>query len=86
MSALTLILVLPDASAFIVFAEERRQISQLTSPGSPRYVDPNVLFTVYRPEVIAPGRLYTLLAFAHLSHKRAGAPGRPEPLSAPQMT
>lgn len=45
-----------------------------------RYVDENVLFTVYRPKAIAPARWYTLLAFAHLSEKRPGAPpGTPEP-------
>lgn len=46
----------------------------------PRYVDENVLFTVYRPKAVAPEKWYTLLAFAHLSEKRPGAPAvAPEP-------
>lgn len=49
-------------------------------PEKPRYVDENVLFTVYRPKAISPDKWYILLAFAHLSEKRHGAsPGAPEP-------
>jgi hypothetical protein len=47
----------------------------------PRYVDENVIFTVYRPKVVAPRRWYTLLAFAHLSEKRRDAPPEaPDPV------
>lgn len=51
-----------------------------TESERPRYVDENVLFTAYRPKVIATEKWYTLLAFAHLSEKRPGAsPVEPEP-------
>ncbi|HEX8458214.1 MAG TPA: TIR domain-containing protein [Pyrinomonadaceae bacterium] len=48
----------------------------------PLHLDENVQFTVYQPEAIAPTRWYTLLAFAHLSKRRADAPpDEPEPLA-----
>ncbi len=47
----------------------------------PLYADENVQFTVYRPEVIAAERWYKLLAFAHLSERRAdAAPDEPDPV------
>ncbi|HEX8071097.1 MAG TPA: TIR domain-containing protein [Pyrinomonadaceae bacterium] len=55
-----------------------------TEAGSqqPLYADENVQFTVYRPEVVAPGRWYTMLAFAHLSERRADAAAdEPDPLA-----
>ncbi|HKI33126.1 MAG TPA: toll/interleukin-1 receptor domain-containing protein [Gemmataceae bacterium] len=35
--------------------------------------DENVQFTVYRPQAVAPGQWYSLLAFAHLTAKRPDA-------------
>lgn len=46
---------------------------------APLYED--VQFTVFRPQLIAPERWYSLLAFAHLSDRRPGAPAdEPDPL------
>ena len=43
--------------------------------------DENVQFTVYRPRAVAPGVWYPLLAFAHLTEKRPGAPAHePDPV------
>jgi serine/threonine protein kinase len=42
------------------------------------HLDENVQFTVYRPQTIAPGKWYSLLAFAHLSERRPDA-ARDEP-------
>ena len=42
----------------------------------------DVQFTVYRPQVIVPGRWYPLLAFAHLTERPADAEeGAPDPLA-----
>ena len=44
-------------------------------------IDQNVQFTVYRPAAIVPNKQYTLLAFAHLSKRRADAPpDEPDPV------
>ena len=40
---------------------------------APPYLDENVQFTVFRPQVVQPQRWYTMLAFAHLSEKRPDA-------------
>ena len=50
----------------------------------PRYLDDNVQFTVYRPKTVRPREWYQLLAFAHLSERRADAPDDPDPLQAVQ--
>jgi serine/threonine-protein kinase len=61
-------------------AEEAAEANPADEP--PLYADENVQFTVYRPEVVAPARWYTLLAFAHLSERRAdAAPDEPDPLA-----
>src|SRR5437773_272145 len=39
--------------------------------GKPLYSDKDVQFTVYAPQKIKPEKIYTLLAFAHLSKRRA---------------
>jgi hypothetical protein len=53
----------------------------ITEPERPLYVDENVQFTVYRPRSIQANRWSTLLAFAHLSERRADAdPAEPDPL------
>lgn len=45
------------------------------------YLDENVQFTVYRPKVVQPEKWYDLLAFAHLSERRADAPpDEPDPI------
>ncbi|HEY0430521.1 MAG TPA: toll/interleukin-1 receptor domain-containing protein, partial [Pyrinomonadaceae bacterium] len=45
-------------------------------------IDKNVQFTVYRPATIVPEREYTLLAFAHLTKRRADAPqSEPHPVA-----
>jgi WD40 repeat protein/serine/threonine protein kinase len=50
-------------------------------PEKPLYVDENVQFTIYRPKRIKPRKIYTLLAFAHLSERRPDAAAdEPDPL------
>lgn len=45
------------------------------------HLDENVQFTVYRPQTIAPGKWYSMLAFAHLSERRSDAErGEPDPV------
>ncbi|HLL76357.1 MAG TPA: TIR domain-containing protein [Pyrinomonadaceae bacterium] len=52
----------------------------------PRYMDENVMFTVYRPKAVAPGRWYKFLAFAHLSERRPDAPpDAPDPVRAVEL-
>lgn len=47
----------------------------------PKVYDENVQFTVYRPQVVEPQRWYTMLAFAHLSERRADADdSEPDPV------
>jgi hypothetical protein len=54
---------------------------ELSSSNPPRRVDENVQFTVYRPKAIAPECWYPLIAFAHLTSKRADAsPHEPDPI------
>jgi len=49
--------------------------------GKPLYSDKDVQFTVYAPVKIKPGKIYTLLAFAHLSKRRAdAAEDEPDPI------
>lgn len=44
-------------------------------------VDDDVLISVYRPKTVAPGRWYTLLAYAHLGAKRPDdSPNTPDPI------
>src|SRR5262245_12515373 len=44
-------------------------------------LDEHVQFTVYRPRYLPPGTWSTILAFAHLAERRAGAePGDPDPV------
>lgn len=50
------------------------KLASADETSKPLYADENVQFTVYRPEKIKPQRTYKLLAFAHLSERRAGAP------------
>src|SRR5215203_1345230 len=56
-----------------------------SSPSLPEtaapHIDKNVQFTVYRPHTIVPEKWYPLLAFAHLSERRAGATEQdPDPI------
>lgn len=45
------------------------------------YLDENVRFTVYRPKTVLPEKWYPMLAFAHLSERRADAPANePDPV------
>ena len=49
--------------------------------GKPLYSDKDVQFTVYAPQKIKPENIYTLLAFAHLSKRRADAAAdEPDPI------
>ena len=75
--SLTIVIILFVAVlAFLLAA----LVAGLRKNDPPRYVDRNVLFTAYRPEVIAPGRWYKLLAVAHISRRRDDAPpGAPDP-------
>jgi serine/threonine protein kinase len=51
------------------------------SPERPIVSDEDVQFTVYRPRTVRPGAWYELLAFAHLSRRRADAPAdEPDPI------
>ncbi len=63
-------------------AEEALQKRLPASPGSdpdaPLVTDEDVQFTVYTPQKIKPEKNYTVLAFAHLSKRRADA-GEDEP-------
>lgn len=44
-------------------------------------IDKNVQFTVYRPNTVVPQKWYPLVAFAHLSKRRADAPAdEPDPI------
>lgn len=57
---------------------ERVEIDQ----NKPLVADDNVQFTVYTPRQIKPQETYTMLAFAHLSKKREGAPAdEPDPVA-----
>ena len=48
---------------------------------SPRRVDENVQFSVYRPPAMVPARWYTMLVFAHLATRRPDAPpDEPDPI------
>ena len=51
----------------------------LNEAGKPLYSDKDVHFTVYAPQKIKPDKIYTLLAFAHLSKRRA-AEDEPDPI------
>jgi uncharacterized repeat protein (TIGR01451 family) len=52
-----------------------------TPPSTELQVDKNVQFTVYRPNTIVPSKWYPLVAFAHLSKRRADAPkDEPDPV------
>lgn len=56
--------------------------AEASGTNTPLYADENVQFTVYRPEKIKPQRTYKLLAFAHLTERRADAPpDEPDPLA-----
>jgi len=47
-----------------------------------RVFDENVQFTVYRRSVVAPGRWYPMLAFAHLAKRRPDtSPHEPDPVA-----
>jgi len=49
--------------------------------GKPLYSDKDVQFTVYAPQTIKPEKVYTLLAFAHLSKRRDdAAEDEPDPV------
>jgi serine/threonine protein kinase len=48
-------------------------LSTTEAPQPSRHLDENVQFTVYRPQTIAPGTWYSMLAFAHLSERRPDA-------------
>ena len=53
----------------------------LNEAGKPLYSDKDVQFTVYAPQKIKPENIYTLLAFAHLSKRRADAAAdEPDPI------
>jgi hypothetical protein len=58
------------------------QVDRAVEPPSPLKVavDENVQFTVYRPRTIQPTLWYPLVAFAHLSERRADAPDDPDPI------
>src|SRR5262249_42195100 len=50
-------------------------------PAAPKRIDENVQFTLYRPDVIAPGKWFPLIVFAHLASRRPDAPDEePDPL------
>jgi hypothetical protein len=61
--------------------EGGRPSKQMPAVDRPRYADDNVQFTVYRPRAIAPAKWYPMLAFAHLSERRADAPDSPDPIA-----
>lgn len=51
-------------------------------PAAAKPLDDNVMFTVYRRKTVAPDKWYPLLAFAHLSERRADAePDEPDPIA-----
>lgn len=82
--SLTAWIILAIAAAFVLGLLAK--IGGARGPGGfnveeqPRYIDENVLFTVYRPKVLVPRRWHTLLAFAHLPEKRPDAnPTDPHP-------
>ena len=57
-----------------------RELKALLTPAKP-YLDENVQFTVFRPGSIEPLKWYPMVAFAHLSAKRADAPeGESDPV------
>ena len=74
------------AAALIFFVwrtrKSRRVESTSTRPETAApHIDKNVQFTVYRPHTIVPEKWYPLLAFAHLSERRAGATEQdPDPI------
>jgi len=52
-------------------------------PAKPLVADENVQFTVYTPQQIKPEKTYSVLAFAHLSKRRADASeDEPDPIAA----
>jgi|GEM_PF-3701953 len=52
------------------------------APAGLKPLDDNVMFTVYRRKTVAPNKWYPLLAFAHLSERRADAPpDEPDPVA-----
>lgn len=52
------------------------------APAAPKPLDDNVMFTVYRRKTVAPNKWYPLLAFAHLSERRADARAdEPDPVA-----
>jgi hypothetical protein len=56
--------------------------ADLPEPSAPVYLDDNVQFTVYRAKAMRPEEWYPLLAFAHLSERRPGAPDEaPDPVA-----
>ena len=70
-----------DRSAVPSAAPGRTLPEVSPSPERPIVYDEDVQFTVYRPRTVRPGAWYDLLAFAHLSRRRADAPAdEPEPI------
>lgn len=66
-------------------ATESQPAPSASLPNDPEsaglHIDKNVQFTVYRPETVVPEKWYPLLAFAHLSERRAGATDQePDPI------
>jgi hypothetical protein len=60
----------------------REGVPEVSPETSPLVFDENVQFTVFRPSTIQPERWYPLLAFAHLSERRADAdPDEPDPIA-----
>ncbi len=67
-----------SAEAALIAEQPARSSDQV---GKPLYSDKDVQFTVYAPQKIKPGKIYTLLAFAHLSKRRAdAAEDEPDPI------
>jgi serine/threonine protein kinase len=67
--------------ALAAFPEGRAGVSRVELERKPFYADNNVQFTVYAPQRIKPEKTYTLLAFAHLSQRRADADeDEPDPI------
>ncbi|MCB9728714.1 MAG: toll/interleukin-1 receptor domain-containing protein [Deltaproteobacteria bacterium] len=85
---------LPSATDSVTLSGERQPTGEMTAvtkaaeptvarPPSPteRLAGDDVQFTVYRPDLIAPGQWADLLVFAHLARPRPGAaPDAPSPL------
>lgn len=78
---LSIFFLLPRRSRSISIEESLPPDADGAARDKPLYVDNNVLFTVYQPKVVVPGRWYKLLAYAHLAERRPEAtPDAPDPI------